>query len=108
VSVTAPERPATASAPARVVVGTAIERELPDTSRAHEFGGCSMVQSFRVTLQDGVTGRCWLPTAEAMEVRAFGRQWVAAALDARAAAVGEARLRGELTAPGGLRLTAAP
>jgi hypothetical protein len=33
---------------------------------------------------------------------------VAAALDARAAAVGEARLRGELTAPGGLRLTAAP
>ena len=69
-----------------------------------------MVQSFRVTLQDGVAGRCWLPTAEAMEgvPPAFGRQWVAAALSARAAAVGEARLRGELTAPGGLRLTAAP
>ena len=68
-----------------------------------------MVQSFRVTLQDGVAGRCWLPTAEAMEVRAFGRQWVAAALSARAAAVG---LRGSPArrahGPGGLRLTAAP
>ena len=54
-----------------MVVGAAIERELPDTSRAHEFGGCAMVQSFRVTLQDGVAGRCWLPTAEAMEVPAL-------------------------------------
>jgi hypothetical protein len=91
-----------------VVVGTAIERELPDTSRAPEFGGCPMVQCFRVGLDDGRTGRCWLPTAEALDVPAFGRQWVAAALNARAAAVGEARLRSELTAPGGLRLTAAP
>jgi hypothetical protein len=91
-----------------VVIGTAIERELPDTSRAPEFGGCPMVQSFRVTLPDGGTGRCWLPTAVAMEVRAFGRQWVAASLNARAAAVGEARLRAELTAPGGLRLSATP
>ena len=63
-----------------------------------------MVQSFRVALPGGDAGRCWLPTGEALGLRVFGRQWVAEALAARAAAVGRDALERELIAPGGLRL----
>jgi hypothetical protein len=109
VSVTAPARPPGApSAPGLVVAAAAIERELPDTARAAEHDGCAMVQSFRLVLPGGATGRCWIETGEALALPVFGRRWVAATLHARAAEVGEARLCDELVAPGGLRLRPAP
>jgi hypothetical protein len=109
VSVTAPARPAGApSTPGFVIDAAAIERELPDTARAAEHDGCAMVQSFRLVLPGGATGRCWVETGEALALPAFGRRWVAAALAARASAVGESRLCEELAAAGGLRLRPAP
>jgi hypothetical protein len=105
VSVTAPVRPVEAPPPHDLAIAAAaIERELPDTGRAAEHDGCAMVQAFRVVLPGGDPGRCWVETGEALALPSFGRQWIAAALHARAAAVGADRLRDELTAPGGLRL----
>ena len=62
-----------------------LHREAPDTSRAAEFGGEPMVQSFRV----GGRGRAWIPTAEALAVPAFGREWMAARLTALEAEMGK-------------------
>jgi hypothetical protein len=76
-----------------------IEREQPDTDRAAEFDGCPMVQSFLVSVDGAVVGRCWITTADALAVPAFGRGWIAARLNEQADAI-EA-----LRAPGGLRLS---
>jgi hypothetical protein len=85
----------------------AIEREDPDTERAHRAYGIAMVESFVLRLPDGTHGRCWIPTAEAIAIGAFGRGWVAGALRARAARVGGPALVAELRRPSGCRLTAA-
>jgi hypothetical protein len=76
-----------------------IEREPPDTARAAEFDGCPMVQSFLVSVDGSVVGRCWITTAEALAVPAFGRAWIAARLNEMPDAVDALR------APGGLRLS---
>jgi hypothetical protein len=84
----------------------AIEAEDPDTARAAEFGGHGMVQSYRVRLPDGATGRCWIPTSEALAIERFGRGWVAAELKRLARARGAAGVHALLVAPEGLRLGA--
>ena len=84
-----------------------IEREDPDTERAHRAHGIAMVERFVLRLPDGTHGRCWIPTAEAMAIDAFGRGWVAEALRARAGRVGAPVLVAELCRPSGCRLTAA-
>ena len=47
-------------------------REAPDTLLAQRFDGEPMVQSFRAG-----PGRAWIPTAEALTIPRFGREWVA-------------------------------
>jgi hypothetical protein len=67
----------------------AIRRVRPDTARAGEFGGETMVQSLMVALPGGGTGRAWITTAEALAVPALGRAWVSARLTALADDVAE-------------------
>lgn len=85
----------------------ALKREATDTEHAYRAHGVAMVQRFAVPLPDGRVGRCWIATAEAMAIAAFGRGWIAAALAARADQVGESALIEQLAAPSGLRLSAA-
>jgi hypothetical protein len=82
----------------------ALVREAPDVELAYRRHGCAMAQSFRVTLPDGRTGRCWLPTAEAVAIPEFGRAWAAAVLAAEAERLGAEALADALAAPGGLPL----
>jgi hypothetical protein len=85
----------------------AIEREDPDTERSHRAHGIAMVEAFALSLPDGTQGRCWIPTAEAMAIEAFGRGWVARALRARLDRIGDQALAAELGHPSGCRLAAA-
>ena len=85
----------------------ALRREDPDTVRAHRAHGVAMVEAFAVPLPDGRVGRCWIPTAEALAIGAFGRGWVAAALAVRADRVGGSELIEQMGAHPGLRLSAA-
>jgi len=85
----------------------AIERELPDTERSQRAYGIAMVEAFALPLPDGTQGRCWIPTAEAMAIEAFGRAWVAQALRVHAARVGAQSLTAELRSHSGCRLAAA-
>jgi hypothetical protein len=75
-------------------------REAPDTLLAAQFAGEPMVQSFRVR-----TGRAWIPTAEAMTIPRFGREWVAERLTRLEAETGRRALDAALRR--GLRLYAA-
>src|SRR5215218_2108785 len=82
----------------------ALTREPPDTALAARFAGEPMVQSFRVPVPGGGTGRCWISTAAALRTQRFGRASVAAALESRVATDGlEAVCAGLLSEPG-LRL----
>src|SRR4051794_39655034 len=82
-------------------------REAPDTALADRFDGEPMVQSFRVALPGGASGCCWIATAEAIRVPAFGRAWVAGRIDELVAALGWGAVHARLTAPSGLRLASA-
>jgi hypothetical protein len=75
-----------------------LRREIPDSALADEFEGEPMVQSFAVAEPPG---RVWITTAEALAIEGFGREWVAARLEALAE---ELDLAPALAA--GLRLTA--
>ena len=55
--------------------GYQLVREAPDTLLAPRFAGEPMVQSFRAG-----PGRAWIPTAEALAIPRFGRDWVAGRL----------------------------
>jgi hypothetical protein len=72
-------------------------REPPDTLLAARFGGEPMVQSFRAG-----PGRAWIPTAEALTIPRFGREWVAQRLTALEAEMGRRALDAALRR--GLRL----
>jgi hypothetical protein len=74
-------------------------REAPDTLLAAQFGGEPMVQSFRAG-----PGRAWIPTAEALRIPGFGREWVAERLTQLEAETGRRALHAALRR--GLRLYA--
>ncbi len=57
-----------------------LTREISDTALASRFDGEPMVQSFSV---EGMPGRVWITTAEALSIPGFGREWVAARLAER-------------------------
>ena len=82
----------------------ALTREPPDTALAARFAGEPMVQSFRVPLPGGGTGRCWISTAAALRTERFGRAWVAAALESRVAADGLEAVCARLESEHGLRM----
>ncbi len=84
-----------------------IERLLPDTERAHRLHGIAMVETFTVPLPDGRLGRCWIATADAFTVGAFGRVWIAHALRRRAVRIGDEELIEQLAQVSGCRLTPA-
>jgi hypothetical protein len=84
----------------------ALAREAPDTSLAARFDGEPMVQSFRVALPGDAIGRCWITTADALRVPAFGRAWVAGQLEGRAATLGWETVLAQLVSASGLRLDA--
>ena len=63
-------------------------REIPDVGLAAHFNGEPLVQSFRVPLSRGRSGRVWITTAEAFTVPAFGRPWVSDQLVELQAAIG--------------------
>jgi hypothetical protein len=74
-------------------------REAPDTLLAARFTGEPMVQSFRAG-----PGRAWIPTAEALTIRRFGRDWVAGRLTQLEAEMGRRAFQAALRR--GLRLHA--
>jgi hypothetical protein len=74
-------------------------REAPDTLLAARFAGEPMVQSFRAG-----PGRAWIPTAEALTIPRFGRDWVAERLTQLEAEMGRRALHAALRR--GLRLHA--
>jgi hypothetical protein len=74
-------------------------REAPDTLLAARFAGEPMVQSFRVG-----PGRAWIPTAEALTISRFGRDWVAEQLTQLETEMGRRAFQGALRR--GLRLHA--
>jgi hypothetical protein len=63
-------------------------REIPDVALAARFDGEPLVQSFRVPLSRGRSGRVWITTREAFLVPGFGRPWVAGQLEALRASRG--------------------
>jgi hypothetical protein len=63
-------------------------REIPDVALAARFDGEPLVQSFRVELSRGRTGRVWITTREAFLIPGFGRPWVAGQLEALRASMG--------------------
>ena len=63
-------------------------REIPDVGLAAQFDGEPLVQSFRVELSRGRTGRVWITTREAFTVPGFGAPWVAGQLAALQAQMG--------------------
>ena len=74
-------------------------REAPDTLLAAQFDGEPMVQSFRAG-----PGRAWIPTAEAIAIPRFGRDWVAERLTELERELGRRKLNAALRR--GLRLHA--
>jgi hypothetical protein len=82
----------------------ALIREIPDVALAAEFDGEPLVQSFRVDLGRGRSGRVWITTAEAFAVPGFGRPWVAERLTELRESIGTRALDRALVA--GLRLHA--
>jgi hypothetical protein len=79
-------------------------REIPDVGLAARFDGEPLVQSFRVQLSRGRTGRVWIPTREAFMVPGFGAPWVAGQLVALQAQMGTRAFNRALLA--GIRLQA--
>src|SRR4051812_8982814 len=63
-------------------------REIPDVGLAARFDGEPLVQSFRVELSRGRSGRVWITTREAFTIPGFGAPWVAGQLTALRAAMG--------------------
>jgi hypothetical protein len=80
-------------------------REIPDVALAARFDGEPLVQSFRVELARGRTGRVWITTREAFLVPGFGRPWVAGQLEALRASMGTRAFNRALA--DGIRLHAA-
>jgi len=79
-------------------------REIPDVGLAAQFDGEPLVQSFRVELPRGRTGRVWITTREAFLVPGFGQPWVAGQLEAMRASMGARAFNRALLA--GIRLHA--
>jgi hypothetical protein len=63
-------------------------REIPDVGLAAQFDGEPLVQSFRVELPRGRSGRVWITTREAFLVPGFGQPWVAGQLEGLRASMG--------------------
>jgi hypothetical protein len=76
-------------------------REAPDTLLAQRFDGEPMVQSFRAG-----PGHAWIPTAEALTIPRFGREWVAERLTQLERELGRRAFNAALRR--GLRMHAAP
>ena len=83
-----------------------IERGAPDTQRSYRAYGVALVETFVLPLPDGTVGRCWIPTAEAIAIEAFGRGWIASALRERSNRLGAQTVADELRRPAGCRLSA--
>ena len=81
------------------MTATELVREAPDTLLAERFDGEPMVQSFRAG-----PGRVWIPTAEALTIPRFGREWVAERLTDLEAEMGHRAFHAALRR--GLRLHA--
>jgi hypothetical protein len=79
-------------------------REIPDVGLAARFDGEPLVQSFRVELSRGRSGRVWITTREAFTVAGFGAPWVAGQLAALQAQLGTRAFNRALL--GGIRLHA--
>jgi hypothetical protein len=81
-----------------------LKREIPDVGLAAAFDGEPLVQSFRVELSRGRSGRVWITTREAFLVPGFGQPWVAGQLEALRGSLGARALERSLV--DGLRLRA--